>query len=231
MLRVWKSDLLSVFIPDYNGRIYTWLQPRPRVSFTRNDAVIQSKHRRAHEAIRECSGNLFDAAGAKTNSGEVVLPFVGQPLSSRGAHFCCQANARLTAGSVPPLFPLRVKKSKHVIFQVFELITTSYTQHTNTSCSKVSPHEATHERRGARGLTLGLSQKHQSDTLTKIKPLKPPPSWKPLSPRCHCYLRMCTQYSFRGFAYIYLLFLKTAFVRSLNLPGFKLLSLTQVVQS
>lgn len=27
MLRVWKSDSLSVFIPDYNGRIYTWLQP------------------------------------------------------------------------------------------------------------------------------------------------------------------------------------------------------------
>lgn len=202
--------------------------PRPRGSFTRNDAVIQSKHRWAHEAIREWGGNLFDAAGVKTNSGEVVLPFVGQPLSSRGAHFCCQANARLTAGSVPPSFPLRVKKSKHVIFQVFELITTSYTQHTNTSCSKVSPHEATHERRGTWGLTLGLSQKHQSDTLTKIKPLKSPPSWKSLS---HCYLHMYTRYSFRGFAYIYLLFLKTAFVCPLNLPGFKLLSLTQVIQS
>lgn len=27
MLRLWKSDSLSIFIPDYNGRIFTWLQP------------------------------------------------------------------------------------------------------------------------------------------------------------------------------------------------------------
>lgn len=229
MLRVWKSDSLSVFIPDYNGRIYTWLQPSiqttssPRFLYEKRCCNPEQTSMSAWsdtgmrgKPVRRCRSKNKQRRGRPSICGSAfkftrctfLLSGERTSDSRKRSTFVSSPCEEVKTRHLPGVWTHHNKlhpTHKHILFQSF-----------------------THERRGAWGLTLGLSQKHQSDTLTKIKPLKSPPSWKSLS---HCYLHMYTRYSFRGFAYIYLLFLKTAFVCPLNLPGFKLLSLTQVIQS